>query len=508
MAASPSEGEGWGEGENERLDGLERKSETWQQAADLAAALGRLPLALEHAAAYVASKGSSYASYHQLFNERQNELWQRAEKPERYHATITTTWELAFDEIKKTPGALELLNLCCFLDPESVPLALIYQISTVKAQHAAPLQAVVADELALDDALGALRRYSLVQKADGALALHRLVQAVARSRMDEDLSQSWLETAVKLLVDQFNYDQNDMRSWAYCGELLPHVTFAVNLAEQVTYETSSVAYLNNEGGRYLQFFGNFAATKPFLERAAQIYESISGSEHPHTATSLNNLGFLLKAMGDLPAARPFFERALAIYEKALGPDHPDTALSLNNLGFLLKAMGDLPAARPFYEYALAIREKALGPDHPDTAQSLNNLGFLLRAMGDLPAARPFYERALAIREKALGPDHPDTAQSLNNLGLLLKAMGDLAAARQFYERALAITENALGPDHPTTAIRLNNLAWLAHDEGDFAEAARLMRQALAILEKRLGPDHPDTVRSRNNLAAIEAKISS
>ncbi|MDH4136601.1 MAG: tetratricopeptide repeat protein, partial [Anaerolineae bacterium] len=46
-------------------------------------------------------------------------------------------------------------------------------------------------------------------------------------------------------------------------------------------------------------------------------------------------------------------------EKVLGGEHPDTARSLNNLGFLLQAMGDLAGARPYYERALAIREKVL-----------------------------------------------------------------------------------------------------------------------------------------------------
>jgi hypothetical protein len=51
---------------------------------------------------------------------------------------------------------------------------------------------------------------------------------------------------------------------------------------------------------------------------------VLGSEHPSTATSLNNLAGLLQAQGDLAGARRLFERALAIREKALGPEHPDT----------------------------------------------------------------------------------------------------------------------------------------------------------------------------------------
>ena len=313
----------------------------WQEAADLAKRLGRLPLALEHAAAYVASKGSSYAKYHQLFSERQNELWQRAKKPERYHATITTTWELAFDQVKQTPGALDLLNLCCFLDPESIPLDLIRQMTTVGSRRASTLQAVVVDELTLDDALGALRRYSLMQRAADDLNLHRLVQAVARMQMGAELTRAWVEVAVDLLTEAYSYDPHDMSTWAASGDLLPHLTTATDLAETHGCETSNAAYLNNQAGYYTRSRGSYAATRPFYERALAIREKALGPDHPHTALSLNNLGALLDSMGDLAAARPFFERALAIREKALGPDHPDTAQSLNNLGSLLQDMGDL-----------------------------------------------------------------------------------------------------------------------------------------------------------------------
>jgi tetratricopeptide (TPR) repeat protein len=76
-------------------------------------------------------------------------------------------------------------------------------------------------------------------------------------------------------------------------------------------------------------------------------------------------------------ARPLFKRALAIYEKVLGSEHPSTATSLNNLASLLQAQGDLAGARPLNERALAIREKALGAEHPGTAESPNNLANLL-----------------------------------------------------------------------------------------------------------------------------------
>jgi hypothetical protein len=66
-----------------------------------------------------------------------------------------------------------------------------------------------------------------------------------------------------------------------------------------------------------------------------------------------------------------------------GTEHPDTATCLNNLAILVEEQGDLSGSRKFKEQALAIRKKVLGPEHPDTAASLNNLAFLLWIQGDL-----------------------------------------------------------------------------------------------------------------------------
>jgi Tfp pilus assembly protein PilF len=62
-----------------------------------------------------------------------------------------------------------------------------------------------------------------------------------------------------------------------------------------------------------------------------IRELVLGTEHPSTATSLNNLGLLLKTQGAYEEARPYYERALAIREEVLGTEHPNTKLVRGNL---------------------------------------------------------------------------------------------------------------------------------------------------------------------------------
>ena len=170
-----------------------------------------------------------------------------------------------------------------------------------------------------------------------------------------------------------------------------------------------------------------------------ITEKALGPEHPHTATSLNNLAVLYSTMGAYDKAEPLYHRSLAISEKVLGPEHPDTAGSLNNMAVLYSTMGAYDQAEPLYRRALTIKEKAFGSEHPDTAISLGSLAGLYYNMGAYDKVEPLYRRSLAIWEKALGSEHPHTARSMNNLALLYALQGR-------NEEALTLMERAQGTD--------------------------------------------------------------
>ncbi len=499
----------------------------------LAEALGRLPLALDHAAAYCKRTQTSFADY----AAKAERLIAAAPRGASYPRSVAATFDLAIDEAEKEcPAADPLMAYLAQCGPERIPMALV--------------EGAIANETEREAALLALTEVSLLRHdpfEDGtpAVTVHRLVQAVARARAGtKDSTASAAERIGLRLEAIYPTDGYGSPSRALCAQLTPHLlvwckpdaadeagtekqagllnraalyfhgrgaySLAVPLFERTLAfcekrlgpEHPYTATSLNNLASLLRDQGDLAAARPLFERALAIRETALGREHPLTATSLNNLATLLKDQGDLAGARPLHERALAIYEKALGPDHPRTASSLNNLAGLLEDQGDLAGARPLHERALAINQKALGPEHHLTATSLNNLACQLQAEGDLPGARPLHERALAIREKALGAEHPDTAVSLNNLAALLQAQGDLAGARPLFERALAINEKALGPEHHLTATSLENLAALLRAQGDLAGARPLLERALAIREKALGPEHHLTATSLENLAAL------
>src|SRR5690606_7613974 len=135
----------------------EHGGDTDRTSADaLADALGDLPLALEHARAYVSQNSIPLAAYLGLFKARRAEMWKAARLPQNYHSTIATTWDISFQKVaEQSPAAADLLNLCAFFAPDDIPLD---GMAAGKKFLTEPLASAVVDPLALNDAIATLRR--------------------------------------------------------------------------------------------------------------------------------------------------------------------------------------------------------------------------------------------------------------------------------------------------------------------------------------------------------------
>jgi tetratricopeptide (TPR) repeat protein len=474
----------------------------------LAKELGYLPLALEQAAAYIGETAASFLSYLAGYRKQGLKLLEKQgpvmgnDEKEQQKRTVATTWALNFADVEKnSPASAELLRLSAFLAPDAIPLELLEKGAAKLPEHlAAKLAEAAEDSLVLDELLKPLLRFSLIRRDDEkrTYSIHPLVQEVVRDGLSKEDQKARAEQTVRAVNAAFP-DPMKFENWLSCDRFLPHALACTGFINTYRMESAEECLLLSQVAYYLYQRAEYAQAEPLYRTAITIYEKVLGPEHPHTATSLNNLAELYRAQGRYTEAEPLYRGALEILEKVLGPEHPHTATSLNNLAELYRAQGRYKEAEPLLRRALAIDEKVLGMDHPDTATDLNNLAELYRNQGKYQEAELLYRRALAIRAKALGPEHPHTATSLNNLALLLEDQGKSAEAEPLYRRALEIDEKTLGPDHPDTAIDLDNLAVLLDDQGKPAEAEPLYVRALAIWEKALGPEHPSTILTRKKL---------
>ena len=148
-------------------------------AREIAEELGRLPLALEQAAAYLDKSGMPPRDYLGLLRRRAADLFARGQVSGR-HETIATLWDIALERISgEDPAAVVLLELCAYLAPEPIPLDLFSLHADLLPE---PLSSAATNELVFNEVIGTLVDYSLAKRTQTGLQLHRLVQGVIRAR--------------------------------------------------------------------------------------------------------------------------------------------------------------------------------------------------------------------------------------------------------------------------------------------------------------------------------------
>ena len=475
-----------------------------EAAGELAAELGDLPLALAQAAAYIDARAVTIGGYLALYRDPALARRLRDEGLDagEYPASVARTWLLTIGQLSADrPAAVDLLRLCAFLSPDEIDLGVL------ATGAAGGLAAVLGDHLERTETAGALARASLLTATgEGRIRVHRLVQAVTRDQLDEDLLAAWSGRVLDLVTAVFPGKPQDHRSWPACASVASHAEAIAAHAGRSPNLAGKSARLLGRLGVYLIASAQPRAALEVLERALAMEEAASGPGHHEAAVILNNLGIAQWELGDLAAGRASVERALAIDEAVYGPGHPELATALNNLGAILGELGEVTAAHASVKRALAIDEAAYGPGHSEVASTLNNLGAVQRRLGELTDARATLEHALAIEEAAYGPDHPEVADILSNLGLVQRQLGDLPAARASAERALAIKQAAYGPGHPELASILNNLGAVQRELGEMPAARATLERALASKQAAYGPHHPEVADILSNLEMVQQQL--
>jgi tetratricopeptide (TPR) repeat protein len=458
-------------------------------AARLAAALGCLPLALDHAGAYCRMAGANmtFDAYLQKIDARITRA------PRGYPDSVARTFSLAIEKAAgEHPQAETLLGIFAFLAPERIPLDLIGE-----------------DLIGEDDrieALSVLSAVSLIEhqtSEDGSptVDVHRLVQAAMRSLLaSQNRTASILETVLPVLTAAMPERAYDHREhWPRCARLLPHVLAAHEHAA-MDVRSTDLALLCDRTGEFLYARGSLELARAFFQRALEVGKDAFGPRHVEVAKAANNLAITLQDLGLNADSEPLLREALDIQREQSGVEHWGYARTLTNLARVVQGNGRPDEAETMLREAIALGERTLGRAHPDVVMRFNKLAMLLQGKGQLSEAEVLFREAVQSGEQSLGRGHPRVVIWLNDLALCLLRRGETNEAESLFREAIASGESAFGPDHPQLAICLQNLANVLRDSARATEAEALYRRALTILTQE--NDRLGATRVRSNLAKL------
>jgi tetratricopeptide (TPR) repeat protein len=395
-------------------------------ARELALALGCLPLALAHAAAYCV-EGTSFTDYRLLLDGLPAvELFDS--RPDlSYAQTVASTWKPSITAAARlAPLARAMLDMAAYLAPDAIPKSLF----EVLVDDDKP-----TGKKRLVDAFNALARYSLATVDDSTVGVHRLLQKIVRDDNDASEYPAGALSAIVAVDARFPENVALPASWALCEQLLPHALALADTPGNPDPDAGDAGArlidLLNRVSRYLHHADppgarSLATAKATLAHARRLLSR----DHPHTLTSRSHLATAYQRAGRLDDAIAIFEALLAEDERIIGAEHPGTLATRHNLAYAYREAGCVADALAIYEALLADRERILGAEHPDTLATRHNLAGAYREAGRVADAIAIFEALLADRERILGAEHPATLTTRHNLAAVYDSTGRTDDARR------------------------------------------------------------------------------
>ena len=175
----------------------------------IATRLGRFPLALEQAAAYINEIKIDLSEYLELLNKHGLDIFDEEDAVERYSRNIRTVWTITLDKLNETER--HLLYCFAYMSPDSIALDWLVEhakklhtenekaetndskVSAILRKFIASrftpnLISTLSDDIKRNNAVRKLAKYSLITiKSDKTITMHGLLQEVIRKTITDSV---------------------------------------------------------------------------------------------------------------------------------------------------------------------------------------------------------------------------------------------------------------------------------------------------------------------------------
>lgn len=503
----------------------------------LSAELGFLPLALEHAAAYICNYQIDYEKYLALYQESTERLLRMDGFDEDGH-TVFNTIEISINGLKKRYGEApyQLLCIFAFMSADNINLCWLEGVDPIP--YPPPLNGIINNKVDLKEAVKKLNNLSLLHYVpqEDVIWLHRLLQKVVANK-ELNNKKRWVgickQILIKQTIRQFSIISD---SQVHFNRLSAHIISVLDNDTECNEESVklkrylSSGLLNNEQNdraltycnqaiessiqlwghdnsqiRDLQLLkGKILLQQGLFDEAIGVLENVLVQQ-----TNQFNLRYIQDVLNTLFEEYADYQEVFELYKNLITnqkenilQDHILQLADIQNfLGTALREKGEYDNALYYYQRACAIREERLGKKHLETAKSYNNIGLTYLYKKEYKKAHPFLMTSIDIIANKLGlKEHEYLAQVYNNLGEFYRCCKELKEALECQELAKDIRVQRFGDNHSEVANTYNNIGSIYLDMGETELALKLFKQAADIYERVKGNNHSYTGIAYLNIA--------
>lgn len=471
---------------------------THTEADQLAEALEDLPLLLDQTAGWLNDSDMSIEEYIELL---QGGIDQDVVKVSRdFPVAFQTAWSILLNKLKETvPESIDLLRLCSFFAPGSIPVRLLKEMPPGELPE--QLTGLMNDPLLWNRAISQLRQYSVVRleshesvdeeasSTGESLYLHRMVHQIVGKDMPERDRKEFIDVVRRALAAADPGRPIDATQWPAYAEITPHLKWADVL--ESTDPAVHTLVLNCL--RYMYFSGEYRAGIKLGERAMTAWRDLLGGTHPRLWDLSYNLANLMRAVGDY-AGTEAMERAVVDHLRAeRGGQDLEHLRAASGLAADLRGLGRYEEALEMSGWILSTYRELLGETDSRTVNAQNNLAISLRLLGRYEESRELNRRTLEARRQLLRARHSWTLISEINYATDLRLLGRYSEAESLQGQSARVHRIVLGEDNPQTLLAEHNLALCRYRGGERAKAAPAFTRILERCERVLGEGDPLTL---------------
>jgi tetratricopeptide (TPR) repeat protein len=465
----------------------------------LAAALGHLPIAVEHAAAYLAETGQSVEEYLARFAENAQELLSEQPVDSDLPAPVAATWSMSTTRL--TSDAEHLFNLCSLFSPEPIAAELFLQSAT-GISHPPGLAEFLASPQRFRAAAAELHRLSLA-KVDGAhdlIQVHRVVQAITQRRLRlhrTELFHAYRAAADALLARSNPGNPDHGSSDRFYDLSLQHLESDYRFLRT---ENPALRTLIIDQVRRLHLRGGQVEAMKFGRDALQVWHECLGENDPHTLALSVEVAIAMYFSGNSADAYELIQHIRPLLQRSTdGEGFKALLLCETFYGAVLRARSQFHEALTLDFSILDKFEDAFGAKHERTLNLRNNIAIDYRLLGQFGKALEADERTLEDRRQILGADDMYTLSSKNAVARDLRGLGRYQESLDVARQAHAAFEAADGRENIRWLHTCEAFATALRKAGHHWDALQESEQVLQRCRQYFGVDHMYTLRAAADL---------